>query len=309
MTNDDGARRPAGQARAGGRMSADDDAARRPAGQARAGGRVENLDAARRIADGVFWLGGCLSAFSAGEEVHYHVSSYLVVGSRASLLVDTGDPAHRALVLDQLEAALGGRTLDYVFPTHPEIPHAGNLPALLERFPEARVVGDVRDYALHFPEFEGRFDARRPGDSIDLGGREFRFLPAHIRDLENTVWGHDSGARMLFVSDGFSFIHDVPLPDGDDDEPVHRPGQCRLFSGEMPAPPSVEQAAYGTGRALYWTKFVDVSTAFAEIERMLAELPTELIGPAHGNVIDDVGGMLATSLAAHRRVYDDARKQ
>ena len=268
----------------------------------------DGVTPARRIADGVFWLGGCLSAYSDGEEVHYHVSSYLVVGSRATILVDTGDPAHAGLVLAQLEDALAGRTLDYVFPTHPEIPHAGNLPVLLARFPAARVVGDTRDYFLHYPEFdgpqgEGRFEPHGPGDRIDLGDREFRFLPAHIRDLENTLWGYDSGSRTLFVSDGFSFIHDVPSPE-DDDEPVHRPGQCRLLSGEMPEPPSVEQAAYGTGRALYWTKFVDVTSAFEAIERTLAELPTSFIGPAHGNVIDDVDGMLRTSLAAHRRVYD-----
>jgi hypothetical protein len=264
---------------------------------------------ARRIADGVHWLGGCLSAYSAGEEVHYHVSSYLVVGSDSTILVDTGDPAHAPLVLDQLERALDGRTLDYVFPTHPEIPHAGNLPALLERYPQARVVGDVRDYFLHFPEFEGRFDLYGPGDSLRLGAdsREFRFVPAYIRDLENTLWGYDSGSGTLFVSDGFSFIHDVPALEAaslEDDEPVHRPGQCRLTSGEMPTPPTVEQAAYGTGRALYWTKFVDVSSAFDAIERTLEELPTSYIGPAHGNVIDDVDGMLRTSLAAHRRVYE-----
>ncbi|WP_138415806.1 MBL fold metallo-hydrolase [Sinomonas gamaensis] len=266
---------------------------------------------ARRIAEGVFWLGGCLSAYSAGEEVHYHVSSYLIVGSKATILVDTGDPAHAPLVLAQLEQALDGRTLDYVFPTHPEIPHAGNLPALLQRYPGAVVVGDVRDYALHFPEFEGRLEPRRPGESIELGtdadSRPFRFVPAYIRDLENTLWGYDGGSGTLFVSDGFSFIHDVPASDAgslDDDEPVHRPGQCRLTSGEMPLPPTVEQAAYGTGRALYWTKFVDVSAAFEAIERTLEELPTSFIGPAHGNVIDDVDGMLRTSLAAHRRVYE-----
>jgi glyoxylase-like metal-dependent hydrolase (beta-lactamase superfamily II) len=268
---------------------------------------------ARRVADGVFWLGGCLSAYSAGEEVHYHVSSYLVVGSEATLLVDTGDPAHALLVLAQLEDALGGRSLDYVFPTHPEIPHAGNLPALLARYPGARVVGDVRDYFLHFPEFDGRFDVRRPGESIDLGDREFRFVPAYIRDLENTLWGYDTGSRTLFVSDGFSFIHSTPpvleASPEDDDEPVHRPGQCRLTSGEMPAPPTVEQAAYGTGRALYWTKFVDVSAAFEAIERTLEELPSSFIGPAHGNVIDDVDGMLKTSLAAHRRVYEAGGSQ
>jgi hypothetical protein len=261
---------------------------------------------ARHVANGVYWLGGCLSAFSQGGEVHYHVSSYLVVGSRASILVDTGDPAHVGRVLAQLDGALAGRSLDYIFPTHPEIPHAGNLPALLQRYPEARVVGDTRDYFMHFPAFADRFDAKRPGDVIDLGGRTFTFLPAHIRDLENTLWGHDDGAGMLFVSDGFSFIHETPDPDGED-EPAHRPGQCRLLSGEMPVPPSVEQAAYGTGRALYWTKFVDVSSAFQAIENVLDRLPTTFIGPAHGNLIDDVDGMLRTSLAAHRRVYEDAK--
>ncbi|WP_427017540.1 MBL fold metallo-hydrolase [Pseudarthrobacter sp. P1] len=247
-------------------------------------------------------MGGCLSANAEGQEVHYHVSSYLVVGSERSLLVDTGDPAHLAIILAQLDAVLGDRPLDYVFPTHPEIPHAGNLPALLAKHPGAQVVGDVRDYQLHFPEYAGRFRAQPAGSSIDLGDRLFRFLPAFIRDLENTLWGHDSGAGMMFVSDGFSYIHDVPAPDSDD-EPVHLPGQCRLSSGEMPAPPTVDQAAYGTGRALYWTKFVDVSSSFAAIEAVLDELPTRLIGPAHGNVIDDVGGMLRTSLEAHRKVF------
>lgn len=256
----------------------------------------------RFLANGTYWLGGCLSASAEGQEVHYHVSSYLVIGSKATVLVDTGDPAHRDTILEQLENTLGGRALDYVFPTHPEIPHAGNLPVLLERYPSAVVVGDVRDYALHFPEFAGRLRAKTAGEILDLGDREFRFLPAHIRDLPNTLWGYDSGAEIMFVSDGFSYIHDIPGPQ-DDDEPVHLPGQCRLISSEMPAPPSVEQAAYGTGRALYWTKFVDVSTAFQAIEDTLESCPTKMIGPAHGNVIDDVDGMLRTSLAAHRKVY------
>ncbi|MFD1211861.1 MBL fold metallo-hydrolase [Arthrobacter sp. GCM10027362] len=258
---------------------------------------------ARLIADGVHWLGGCLTANAQGREVHYHVSAYLVVGTKASILVDTGDPAHLPLVLGQLGAALAGRPLDYIFPTHPEIPHAGNLPGLLGRYPSALVVGDVRDYQLHFPEHEDRFVRRAAGECIDLGGRKFRFVPAFIRDLENTLWGYDSGAGMLFVSDGFSYIHDVPAPE-EDEEPVHLPGQCRLLSGEMPAPPTVEQAAYGTGRALYWTKFVDVSTAFQGIRDTLDAFPTRLVGPAHGNVIDDVEGMLKTSLAAHQRVYE-----
>jgi flavorubredoxin len=265
-----------------------------------------NVFPARAITDGVYWLGACLSAFGHDEEVHYHVSCYLVVGSRRTALVDTGDPAHRDIVLAQLSDVLGDRPLDIILPTHAEIPHAGNLPALLERYPEAVVAGEVRDYHLHFPEYADRLRAVPVGDSIDLGGRELLLVPAHIRDLETTIWAYDTGAGVLFVSDGFSFIHDIPQPD-EDDEPVHRPGQCRMFSGEMPEPPTVAQAAYGTGRALYWTKFVDVTEAFTAIEELLDEHPAAFICPAHGNVIDDVDGMLRVSLAAHRAVYEGGR--
>lgn len=269
---------------------------------------MDELTFARHIDSDVYWLGGCLVAFSPGQEIHYHVSTYLIVGQDATVLVDTGDPAHADLVMEQLQSILGARTLDYVFPTHPEIPHAGNLPRLLEHYPGAQIVGDVRDYALHYPEYSDRLVAMKPGDRLKLGGRDLVMMPAHIRDLENTLWAYDTGSGALFVSDGFSFIHDVPqLPE--DDEPTHLPGQCRLFSGEMPEAPTVEQAAYGTGRALYWTKFVDVTSAFASIEKMLADYPTKFICPAHGSVIDDVDEMVRTSFAAHRAVYEAARSE
>lgn len=66
-----------------------------------------DLITGRVLADGVHWLGGCLSASAEGQEVHYHVSSYLVIGSEASILVDTGDPAHRETVLAQLGPCTG----------------------------------------------------------------------------------------------------------------------------------------------------------------------------------------------------------
>ncbi len=75
----------------------------------------------------------------------------------------------------------------------------------------------------------------------------------------------------------------------------------------MPVPPTVAQAAYGTGRALYWTRFVDVTEIFGPIGSHLERTPTRFIPPAHGNVISDVPGMVATSFAAHRLVYEASR--
>jgi len=268
----------------------------------------DRTEPGREFAPGVHWLGGCQEARTSSGPVHYHISCYLVVGSERTLLVDSGDPRHWPAIAEQLDEALGGRQLDYVLPTHPEIPHAGNLPALLDRFPQARVVGDVRDYHIHFPELADRLDPLPPGGSISLGDRQFEVLPSRIYDLHNTVWGLDRGARVMFVSDGFGYVHEVPHDSElDVDEPAHRPGDCRRTSSEMPVPTTVEQAAYGIGRALYWTRFVDVTTIFEEIERFLDEESVEFIAPAHGNVISDVDTMLRTSLMAHRQVYEAGR--
>ena len=59
-------------------------------------------------------------------------------------------------------------------------------------------------------------------------------------------------------------------------------------------------------RSLYWTRFVDVSAAFEVIERLLDERDVQLIGPAHGAVIDDVAQGLRVALGAHRKVFGES---
>ncbi len=264
-------------------------------------------DESREIASGIWWLGGCLEAGTSTGPVHYHVSCYLVIGDEKAVLIDSGDPAHETAVIRGLAKALNGRKLDFILPTHPEIPHAGNIPALVEAYPEVRIVGDVRDYHLHWPDVVSRLEPLVAGDRIDLGGRTLEVVPAHIRDLHNTLWAFDTAARMLFVSDGFAFIHELPPGELEDDEPIHRQHQCRLMSSEMPSVAvSVDAAAYGAGRSLYWTRFVDVSAAFDEIEGLISTNDVRLIGPAHGAVIDDVTVGLRIAIGAHRQVFRES---
>lgn len=267
---------------------------------------LQQHEDARELAEGVWWLGGCLRASAADGPVHYHVSTYLVVGETHTFLLDSGDPAHEAEVLRGVAEVLGDRPLDYVFPTHPEIPHAGNIPALVAAYPDLRIAGDVRDYHLYWPHLADRLVPMAPGDTLDLGGRSIEVHAAHIRDLHNTLWAFDTGSRMLFVSDGFAFIHEFTPEDLEDDEPIHRDGQCRLTSRELGDAVTVDAAAYGAGRSLYWTRFVDVSAAFDVIERLLDERDVQLIGPAHGAVIDDVAQGLRVALGAHRKVFGES---
>ena len=278
-----------------------------PAAPAIETGRADSADRRdrplpRRLTPSVTWLGDCLKRTEAGAPVHVHTSSFLVEGDAQTLLVDTGHPTHWSSVERQLDELLAGRTLDWIFPTHPELPHAGNLNRLLAKYPGARVTGDVRDYPLYCPEYGDRLVPRLAGDELDLGGRRIVFLDAPIRDLPSTLWAYETSGRILFVADAFGYTHGgVIAPDAD--EPLHLPGECGLLSTELPLPPSVEQTAFLTRAALFWSRYVDVAPHFAEVEALLERYPADLVAPAHGNVIADLGALLPVLRAAHRAVY------
>jgi hypothetical protein len=259
----------------------------------------------REIRPGIHWLGDCLEVQYNGEIIHGHSSIYLVAGPERTLLVDTGHPVHWAQVEEDLDRLLAGRALDYILPTHSELPHSGNLHRLARRHPNAQVVGDVSDYHLFFPALAGRLLPWPRRTPLPLGGDyEIVLLEAPIKDLVTTQWAYEKGRQVLFVADGFGYMH--ARPGGEDDQPLHRPGECALFSSEWPDPPSVEQAAFLTRAALNWTRFCNDAPLFAEVEALLKEFPPRLMAPAHGSVISDLDRFLPYVRTAHLQAFGTA---
>jgi flavorubredoxin len=239
-------------------------------------------EALREVGDGVHWLCGCLEMMHQGTVIHSYVAGYLVVGGERTLMVDTGHPSQWAFVDAKLQRLLAGRPLDFVFPTHPELPHAGNLPRLLQAHPDCRVVGDVRDLHLYLPEYEHRLMPMAVGDGVDLGGRTFSFQEAIVRDLTNTLWGFDDGAKVLFVSDGFGFSH------------YHGTGDCGRIAEELDEEVSTEQVAFLNDQALAWIRYTDLRPILARARALVEALDVRAIAPAHGAVVGDVAGTFPT---------------
>lgn len=254
----------------------------------------------RQIADGIHWLGACTASMLDGRPIHGSNHQFLVLGETGTLLVDTGFPSIWPEVERQLDALLQGRPLDWIFPTHEEIPHCGNTPKLLDKFPGARVAGDLRDYHLYFPGYADRFTTRRPGDELDLGGGyRFVFLPAVIRDLENTLWGYEVSQRVLFSSDGFQHTHFGP--GAGDDVALHRPGECGRTTAE--APPVDRDLTAAVQRAAFVSlRYLDDAHTYAELERLLERYPARIIAPTHGFLIVDPEEVIATFRAINRLV-------
>ena len=263
----------------------------------------------REIAPGIWWIGGCLRSNAFEHPVHFHVSAYLIIGQDKALLYDTAPPALWAEMDRDLDRLLAGRTLDYVVPSHPEIPHAGNLNKLLDKFPDAVAIGDMRDYHLYFPDHEHRMRQVPHGTTLELGGGyKFTLLDAIIEDLPTTVWGYEHKQQVLFPVDALGYGHlpqSVAL-DGrlaDVDEPLHQDGECALFASELNQPPRLELATYLTQASLFWSRYVEIGPFFERLEALLEQYPARFIAPAHGSVIDDLSLVMPTMRTAHQQAF------
>lgn len=229
----------------------------------------------RDLGQGIHLLGGCFHSSMSGRESHTHASAYLVIGTDRSILIDTGHAKDGANIVAYIRSRVGDR-LDYIFPTHEEYPHAGNVDALLTAFPGAIVVGDVRNYHLYHPSHyaDGRFEQLDFGTQIDLGGRRVEVLKAVIRDLPWTCWAYDDLSQTMFVSDAFAYSH-------------HEESECTLLAEELPIPPSVADTRFVMDTALYSLRYSKTRELVEEMNRLLETRSTRLVAPAHGNVVSD----------------------
>jgi flavorubredoxin len=242
----------------------------------------------REIRPGVFWLGECLEQRARGKTYHSYNAAFLVIGSKSSMLVETGHPKDFLTIDAQLRGILeqrGHSPLRHLFLTHEETPHSGGLGRVLETYPEVTVHGDVSDYHLAFPKFEDRLRPMAEGDVIDLGDRQFVAVEPVIRDLRTTWWGFDTGARMLFPGDGFAYSH------------YHEDCHCGLVAEEARTLDLGDVSAVFAEKALFWTKFVDMNPYIDRLQELIKKLDVQAIAPTHGLPIIDVAGTVPKVMA------------
>jgi flavorubredoxin len=237
----------------------------------------------REIAPGIFWIGDCMHIPYNGEILHSYNTMYLVTGERESLLVESGAPMHMHTMGAQLDSLLEHPDvppLRHVFVTHPETPHSGGVPRLMEHFPDLILRGDVANVHLYAPECASRVQSMDVGDEIDLGGTTFVCVPAVIRDHVTTRWGFDTSRRVLFSGDGIVHTH------------YHDADQCGHFAEEAPTLDLTGMIALLTGTALDWMHYVDVAPYVERFDQLLQELDVQMIGSTHGLPISDVPGTM-----------------
>ncbi len=146
-------------------------------------------------------------------EGHYVVpegvayNSYVIRDEKTAVM-DTVDCHFTDEWLDNIKAALEGKTPDYLVVQHMEPDHSGSIKGFMSEFPEAVIVSSQKAFNMMKNFFEGEeFADRREivgeGDVLDLGSHKLNFVAAPMVHWPEVLMTYESTDKVLFSADGF----------------------------------------------------------------------------------------------------------
>ncbi|MCL2882275.1 MAG: FprA family A-type flavoprotein [Coriobacteriia bacterium] len=131
-------------------------------------------------------------------------NSYVMQGCEKVALIEAAHADFVDAYFEHLDAALDGRTPDYLVLDHTEPDHTGAVAALLERYPDLTVVIS-RPGALFLKSIVNRDDLDclivSDGDTLDLGGRTLQFISAPLLHWPDTMFTYCPEERAVFTCD------------------------------------------------------------------------------------------------------------
>jgi glyoxylase-like metal-dependent hydrolase (beta-lactamase superfamily II) len=144
-----------------------------------------------------------------------------VVRAAHPVLIDTGLAMQREAFLEQLRAILDPRELRWIWITHTDADHVGNLEAVLGEAPNATVVTTFVGMAkmglleLQVP----RTHLLNPGQRLDAGDRKLLAVAPPTFDAPETTGLLDERTGALFSADSLGALLDAPALDAADVDP------------------------------------------------------------------------------------------
>lgn len=133
-------------------------------------------------------------------------NSYVIFDEKIAVM-DTVDARMADEWMANLDAALDGRTPDYLVVSHMEPDHASCIDMLAKRFPQMKIVGNAKTFAMTGQFFDDDFSARavvvKEGDTLPLGEHTLRFVMAPMVHWPEVMVAYEEKERLLFSADAF----------------------------------------------------------------------------------------------------------
>ena len=222
----------------------------------------------RQIRDRVQWMGAVDwnrrlfdSLIPLPDGTSYN--AYLVRGSDKTALLDSVDPTMQDILLTQLAAV---PNIDYVISHHTEQDHSGVIPAVLEKYPNAKLICTPKAQGMlvdHLQVSAERIQTVEDGENISLGDRTLTFIHTPWVHWPETMVTFLKEDKILFTCDFFgSHLATSDLYAGDD--------------------PYVYEAA----KRYYAEIMMPFRSVIQKNLQKIDDLDFNLIAPSHGPIYD-----------------------
>ena len=134
-------------------------------------------------------------------------NSYIILDEKVAIM-DTADARKGAEWWANVEAALAGRTPDYLVVHHVEPDHASLIAEVLVKYPQCKVVATAKALQMMPQFFEGidfneRGIAVKEGDTLSLGAHTLQFILAPMIHWPEVMVSYEQSEKILFSADAF----------------------------------------------------------------------------------------------------------
>jgi flavorubredoxin len=162
-----------------------------------------------RVAKDTFFVHRVQAAL--GQPLFVHLNSMVILG-KEPVIVDTGTPANREQWLEDVFALVEPKDVRWIFISHDDVDHIGNLDETLSACPNAQLICNWAMIERHTNCFDFPLERCRwvmDGESIDVGDRTLHALRPPVFDSPTTRGLYDPTTRVYWAVDTFA----TPLPD------------------------------------------------------------------------------------------------
>ena len=159
------------------------------------------------------------SQYPVPQGVTYN--SYVVADKKVAVM-DTVDARKTEEWLQNLEQVLNGRTPDYLVISHLEPDHSGSIEAIAKKYPEMKLVGNAKIFAM-LPQFITMDVTERQvvvteQDTLNLGSHILHFVFAPMVHWPEVMVEYEETEKVLFSADAFGRFGDLDAGTDWDDE-------------------------------------------------------------------------------------------
>jgi flavorubredoxin len=147
---------------------------------------------------------------ATGAPLLVHLNSMVILGEEP-VIVDTNTPANREQWLTDVFDLVEPDDVRWVFVSHDDSDHAGNLDVIMERCPKATLVASWALTERHSNSFAFPLQRSRwlnHGDSLDVGDRTLRLVRPPLYDSPTTRGLFDESTGVYWAVDAFA----CPMP-------------------------------------------------------------------------------------------------